>query len=395
MAIPLKRKVFVIGSSPKSQIRSRKDGVGHQHCALVSRKRKLYLQDLRSGCPTLVNGTTVTPGGRLVLKKGDRVAVGPMEFVVEQRRRRKKASVLVAAPFAAPPVPLGKPVGQRSAGPAAVPVTDALVSPFIPPHRPYRPGQEGRGWTMAAVAALAIVGLGLGLLISRAFTNGSGEDQTAERDEHHDKKEDNRLARREDKLGQQQAQNGQDRKTGERSVTPPRDPKDVKQPDQSPSKPAVDEQNKEKAPVKPEAGTGGKKSDKETKPEVEKKPEPMREVKKPDPMPEVKPSDPTKDNPVKSTVAYASHVQPILETRCLNCHGAAKKKGGLDLSSIAAMLRGGDTGPAIVAGDPEKSPLWMRVDDGSMPPAGKTLTTAEKKTLQDWILAAKNGTFPK
>ncbi len=372
LAIPVKKKVFLIGSSPKSHIRSRKEGVGPQHCALVPRKRKLYIQDLRSGCPTQVNGLTVTPGARMVLKKGDRVAVGPMEFVIELRRRRKKASVLVSAPFAAPPVPVGLPVNHR---PSAVPVTEALASPFLPPIAPFAPPRESNAWTLAAVAALAVVGLGLGVLVSRAFVGGAREEQTANHDQR-EKKDDTRMARREDRA-LQQGQNGQGAKgAGERSVTPSPALKDLKEQDKQPVKPAVDE-----TPKKPDAGTGGKKSDKGTPPEAAKKPEPT--------------PDPTKDNPVKNRVAFAEHVQPILQARCINCHGTAKKKGGLDVTSIASMLKGGETGPAIIAGDPTKSPLWMRVDDDSMPPAGKPLTMAEKKALQDWIAGASNGTFTK
>src|SRR5438876_104161 len=48
LTIPLRTKVFLIGSSPRSQIRSRRPGVGRRHCAFVLRKRKLYLQDLES-----------------------------------------------------------------------------------------------------------------------------------------------------------------------------------------------------------------------------------------------------------------------------------------------------------------------------------------------------------
>ena len=87
LAIPIRTKVFLIGSSAKSQIRSRKAGVGRRHCALFLRKKQLYLQDLESGHPTRVNGLTVTPGARLVLKMGDSVAMGPMEFIIEQRHR--------------------------------------------------------------------------------------------------------------------------------------------------------------------------------------------------------------------------------------------------------------------------------------------------------------------
>src|SRR5262245_13478422 len=86
LSIPIRTRVFTIGSSPKNQVRSRRAGVGRRHCALVIRKKKLYLQDLQSGHPTKVNGQTMTPGARLVLNIGDRVSMGPMEFVIELRQ---------------------------------------------------------------------------------------------------------------------------------------------------------------------------------------------------------------------------------------------------------------------------------------------------------------------
>ncbi len=93
------------------------------------------------------------------------------------------------------------------------------------------------------------------------------------------------------------------------------------------------------------------------------------------------------DNPDRIRVSFARDVAPLLAKRCLACHGP-KKKGDLDMRTLNGLLKGGDSGPAIVLGNPEKSPLWMRVDDDSMPPAGKPLTAAQKKLLHDWIRAA-------
>jgi hypothetical protein len=87
-------------------------------------------------------------------------------------------------------------------------------------------------------------------------------------------------------------------------------------------------------------------------------------------------------------------VAPLLAARCLDCHNATDEKGGLDLTGSQSALAGGDGGIAIVAGNPEDSPLWQRVRDGEMPP--KTpLSEAEKSVFRRWISGgAKWGTDP-
>ncbi len=87
-------------------------------------------------------------------------------------------------------------------------------------------------------------------------------------------------------------------------------------------------------------------------------------------------------------------VAPILALHCLDCHGGAKPKGGLDLTSAKSSLAGGETGPAVVAGNLDESLLWERVDAGDMPPKNP-LPAAEKQVLNDWITSgAKWGTDP-
>src|SRR5690349_8783385 len=54
---------------------------------------------------------------------------------------------------------------------------------------------------------------------------------------------------------------------------------------------------------------------------------------------------------------FETRVRPILATHCQKCHGAKKQRGDLRLDSREAVLRGGDSGPAAVVGEPDRSLL--------------------------------------
>ncbi len=84
---------------------------------------------------------------------------------------------------------------------------------------------------------------------------------------------------------------------------------------------------------------------------------------------------------------WAQDARRILEANCLGCHGPAKM-GGLDLGSREAALRGGKRGPAIVPGDPAKSPLIqavLRQGDLQMPPGKARLAAGDIDVLKSWV----------
>src|SRR4051794_264233 len=54
---------------------------------------------------------------------------------------------------------------------------------------------------------------------------------------------------------------------------------------------------------------------------------------------------------------FESKVRPVLAKNCLLCHGGAKVRNNLEVTSRQSLLRGGDHGPAIVPGDPDRSLL--------------------------------------
>jgi len=101
-------------------------------------------------------------------------------------------------------------------------------------------------------------------------------------------------------------------------------------------------------------------------------------------------AEPLKSVPSKPAPANAApldfdkDVRPIFQARCLSCHGDKTQKADLDLRSKAAMLRGGETGPAI-GGPAEKSLLWEKIAGDEMPPGEVKLTAAEKKIVRTWL----------
>ncbi len=71
---------------------------------------------------------------------------------------------------------------------------------------------------------------------------------------------------------------------------------------------------------------------------------------------------------------FESRIRPVLIEHCLECHSNNdKQKGGLALTSRAALLRGGESGPAIVPGKPDASLLLeaLKYESYEMPPNGK------------------------
>jgi hypothetical protein len=84
---------------------------------------------------------------------------------------------------------------------------------------------------------------------------------------------------------------------------------------------------------------------------------------------------------------FETRVRPVLEKNCLLCHGGAKIRGGLEVTSRAALLKGGEHGPALVPGVPDRS-LLLRVvryqGDIRMPPRGK-LDEQHIADLTEWI----------
>ncbi len=84
---------------------------------------------------------------------------------------------------------------------------------------------------------------------------------------------------------------------------------------------------------------------------------------------------------------FEKEIRPIFAAHCLECHGPDEQEASLRLDSRAAILKGGDTGPAIVVAEPAKSLLLQVVSYGGdiqMPPDSK-LPAAKIELLKRWI----------
>ncbi len=91
------------------------------------------------------------------------------------------------------------------------------------------------------------------------------------------------------------------------------------------------------------------------------------------------------------TIDYATQIKPLLAARCYACHGALKQNGGLRLDTAMSIGKGGESGPAVVAGKSAESVLIERITDTNaetrMPPEGEgePLKPAEIALIKAWI----------
>ena len=99
---------------------------------------------------------------------------------------------------------------------------------------------------------------------------------------------------------------------------------------------------------------------------------------------------PTKSFTAADIDFYEKEVRPVLQANCFKCHGGGDKlKGGLRLTDRDSVLKGGDSGPAVLLDKPGNSRLLQAINwkDGlEMPPKGK-LPAAAITVLTRWVEA--------
>jgi mono/diheme cytochrome c family protein len=86
---------------------------------------------------------------------------------------------------------------------------------------------------------------------------------------------------------------------------------------------------------------------------------------------------------------FERDIRPLLQRHCVECHGPEKQKGDLRLDAKTLALKGGHDGPAFVAGEPGKSPLFQRItstdEEERMPAKADPLSAAEIALVKSWI----------
>ena len=85
---------------------------------------------------------------------------------------------------------------------------------------------------------------------------------------------------------------------------------------------------------------------------------------------------------------FEKHVRPILVAHCIKCHGQSKQEANLRLTSLEELLKGGESGPAIVPGNADESLLLeaLKYDSLEMPPDGR-LNRNLISGIEKWIAA--------
>ena len=91
---------------------------------------------------------------------------------------------------------------------------------------------------------------------------------------------------------------------------------------------------------------------------------------------------------------FDSEIRPLLQERCIECHGEKKNKADLRLDAKVHAFKGGESGPAIVAGKAAESPLYQRListdKDERMPPKNDPLPAEQIALIKQWIDSGAN-----
>ncbi|WP_246120028.1 c-type cytochrome domain-containing protein [Blastopirellula retiformator] len=98
----------------------------------------------------------------------------------------------------------------------------------------------------------------------------------------------------------------------------------------------------------------------------------------------------------QNEVHFETEVRGIFKKHCFHCHGEEEAvEGNLDLRLVRRMVAGGDSGTALVAGNPQESLVYQRLESREMPPdESKQLSPAELAKVERWIVGGATTARP-
>jgi uncharacterized membrane protein len=95
------------------------------------------------------------------------------------------------------------------------------------------------------------------------------------------------------------------------------------------------------------------------------------------------------------SVTFQKDIIPLLERHCVECHHGDDAEAGLDLTTHAGILKGGDyAGPSVTPGAPDNSPVVLHIRGiylPKMPKDAAELTESELHTIRMWIASGAKG----
>jgi mono/diheme cytochrome c family protein len=93
---------------------------------------------------------------------------------------------------------------------------------------------------------------------------------------------------------------------------------------------------------------------------------------------------PTPTASAEISLSWEGGIGELFNSKCSSCHGSVAQIGGLDLSTFASALEGGDSGPGIVPGDPDQSQVIVKQAEGGHP---GQFTPDELAQIEEWVEA--------
>jgi len=86
-----------------------------------------------------------------------------------------------------------------------------------------------------------------------------------------------------------------------------------------------------------------------------------------------------------TTVSFANDILPIIESRCINCHGGQRTEKELDMKTFESLMAGSENGPVVTPGDAAQSKFVELVANQKMPKRGPKLTPPQVQLFTDWV----------